>query len=117
VLKKPGGARLRPAGAIVRAANANGRDVARYRVALTPHAFVARRGTAAVGRVDASLNAAQLRGDLAFRQPALQGPARRPWARLYELRQAPRRPRKAVAGAAANRGVITRSLMLSVFGE
>ena len=28
-----------------------------------------------------------------------------------------RRLRKAVAGAAANRGVITRSLMLSVFGE
>jgi hypothetical protein len=67
------------AGAIVRATNANGRDVAagaaRLRTPLTPHVTVAQR---AVGRIDASLSAAQRRGDLAFFNQHLQGAARGP---------------------------------------
>jgi hypothetical protein len=56
------------AGALIRDANANGRDVAaaaaRLKTPLTPHATVAQRATEAVDRIDASLNAAQRRGDL-----------------------------------------------------
>jgi hypothetical protein len=76
VCRNPAGAEAawwcpaKAAGKIVRAANANGRDVAqaatRCRVALTPHAVVAQRVGQAVNRIDARLNAAQLRGDLAF---------------------------------------------------
>jgi hypothetical protein len=58
------------AGAVVRAANANGRDVvtaaARLQTPLTDHATVAERATEAVDRIDCTLNAARLRGDLAF---------------------------------------------------
>jgi hypothetical protein len=93
------------AGPIVRAANANGKDVAqaaaRLHMPLTPHAVVAERVCAAVSRIDAGLNMAKQRGDLASSSSA----------------QALRRLRKAVADAAANGGVITRSLMLNVFGE
>ena len=56
-----------PPGQIVRAANANGKGVAaaaaRLHLQLTPHAVVAQRVTAAVGRIDACLNAARRRGD------------------------------------------------------
>ena len=58
------------AGTVVRAANANGRDVvaaaARLHTPLTNHETVAERATEAVGRIDCTLNAARLRGDLAF---------------------------------------------------
>ena len=58
------------AGAIVRAANANGKDVAaaarRLQTPVTPHDIVAERATEAVGRIDTALTAAQRRGDLAF---------------------------------------------------
>jgi hypothetical protein len=58
------------AGAIVRAANANGRDVAaaaaQLHTPLTDHTVVAQRVGEAVGRIDDSLKAAQRRGDLAF---------------------------------------------------
>ena len=69
------------AGALVGAANANGRTWPKLPlgcIRLTDHATVAERATEA---------------------------------------RALRRLRKAVAGAAANGGLITRSLMLSVFGE
>ena len=112
------------AGALVRAANANGKDVAaaagRLKTPLTDHATVAQRVEAAVGQIDASLNAAQRRGDLAFFNQAYK--ARRTAAAAqgrgfmsYGL--ALRRLRQAVAGAAANGGQCTRSLMLSVFAD
>ena len=104
------------AGAIVRAANANGKDVAaaaaRLHTPLTPHATVAQRVGEAVGRIDVGLNAAKQRGDLAFFNQAYK--ARRAAALDAQAR---RRLRKAVAIAVANDGVMTRSLMLSVFGE
>jgi hypothetical protein len=110
------------AGELVRAANAGGRDVAaaaaRLKTPLTDHAVVAQRVEAAVGQIDASLAAAQRRGDLAFFNQAYK--ARRTAAAAqghgfmsYGL--ALRRLRQAVAGAAANGGQCTRSLMLSVF--
>ena len=58
------------AGALVRAANANGKDVAaaayRLKTPLTDHAIVAQRATEAVDQIDCTLKAAQMRGDLAF---------------------------------------------------
>ena len=57
------------AGAVVRAANANGRDVVAAAARLNPltdHATVAQRVGEAVGRIDDGLKAAQRRGDLAF---------------------------------------------------
>ena len=57
------------AGAVVRAANANGKDVtaaAQLHTPLTDHVTVAERATEAVDRIDCTLNAARLRGDLAF---------------------------------------------------
>ena len=67
---KPGGARPKSAGAIVRAANANGKDVtaaaAQLHTPLTDHVTVAEHATEAVDRIDCTLNAARLRGDLAF---------------------------------------------------
>jgi hypothetical protein len=112
------------AGALVRAANANGRDVAaaaaRLKTPLTDHAVVAQRVEAAVGQIDASLAAAQRRGDLAFFNQAYK--ARRTAAAAqgkgfmaYGL--ALRRLRQAVASVAANGSAITRSLMLSVFED
>jgi hypothetical protein len=57
-------------GAIVRAANANGKDVtaaaAQLHAPLTDRVTVAERATEAVDRIDCTLNAARLRGDLAF---------------------------------------------------
>ena len=112
------------AGAIVRAANANGRDVvaaaARLKTPLTDHATVAQRVGEAVGRIDDGLKAAQRRGDLAFfnqlykaRRVAAQAQGR--GFMPYGL--ALRRLRIAVAHAAANGGQCTRSLMLSVFAD
>jgi hypothetical protein len=112
------------AGAVVRAANSNGRDVvaaaARLKIPLTDHATVAQRVGEAVGRIDAGLSEAQRRGDLAFFNSAYK--ARRQAAAAqgkgfmsYGL--ALRRLRQAVAGAAANGGQCTRSLMLSVFSD
>jgi hypothetical protein len=112
------------AGALVRAANANGKDVAaaagRLKTPLTDHATVAQRVEAAVGQIDASLAAAQRRGDLAFFNQAYK--ARRTAAAAqgkgfmaYGL--ALRRLRQAVASVAANGSAITRSLMLSVFED
>jgi hypothetical protein len=70
------------AGALVRAANAGGRDVAaaaaRLKTPLTDHAVVAQRNEAAVGQIDASLAAAQRRGDLAFFNQAYKLDARPP---------------------------------------
>ena len=58
------------AGAIVRAANANGKDVtaaaAQLHTPLTDHTVVVQRVGEAVNRIDDSLKAAQRRGDLAF---------------------------------------------------
>ena len=58
------------AGQIVRAANASGKDVAqaaaRLHMRFSPHAVVAERAAEAVRRIDCTLNAARLRGDLAF---------------------------------------------------
>ena len=112
------------AGAVVRSANANGRDVvaaaARLQTPLTDHATVAERATEAVGRIDTALTAAQRRGDLAFfnqlykaQRVAAQGQGR--GFMPYGL--ALRRLRIAVAHAAANGGQCTRSLMLSVFAD
>ena len=108
------------AGAIVRAANANGRDAARLKTPLTDHATVAQRVGEAVGRIDDGLKAAQRRGDLAFfnqlykaRRVAAQAQGR--GFMPYGL--ALRRLRIAVAHAAANGGQCTRSLMLSVFAD
>jgi hypothetical protein len=112
------------AGAIVRAANANGWDVvaaaARLHTPLTDHATVAQRVSEAVDRIDGSLQAAQRRGDLAFFNSTYR--ARRVAAQaagqnFMSYGMALRRLRQAVAGAAANGGQCTRSLMLSVFGD
>ena len=112
------------AGAIVRAANANGRDVvaaaARLHTPLTDHATVAERATEAVGQIDDSLRAAQRRGDLAFFNQLYK--ARRVAAAqrgcgFMSYGTALRRLRQAVAGAAANGGQCSRSLMLSVFAD
>jgi hypothetical protein len=112
------------AGAVVRAANANGQDVvaaaARLQTPLTDHATVAQRVSEAVDRIDGSLKAAQRRGDLAFFNGLYR--ARRTAAAAqgrgfmsYGL--ALRRLRKAVAEAAAHGGVLSRSLMSSVFED
>ena len=112
------------AGAIVRAANANGKDVAaaaaRLKTPLTDHATVAERATEAVDRIDTALTAAQRRGDLAFfnqlykaQRVAAQAQGR--GFMPYGL--ALRRLRIAVAHAAANGGQCSRSLMLSVFAD
>jgi hypothetical protein len=112
------------AGAIVRAANANGKHVvaaaARLKAPLTDHATVAERATEAVDRIDTALTAAQRRGDLAFfnqlyKAQRVAAQARGRGFMPYGL--ALRRLRIAVAHAAANGGQCTRSLMLSVFGD
>ena len=112
------------AGAVVRAANANGRDIvaaaARLKTPLTDHATVAQRVDEAVGRIDDGLKAAQRRGDLAFfnqlyKAQRLAAQARGGSFMPYGV--ALRRLRMAVAQAAANGGQCTRSLMLSVFGD
>jgi hypothetical protein len=77
---------------------------------LTPHAVVAQRVEGAVNRIDTCLNAAQLRGDLAFFNQA------------YKAKHAAAQARGSgfmsyVANAIANGGTISRPLMLSVFGE
>ena len=112
------------AGAIVRAANANGKDVAaaaaRLHTPLTPHATVAQRVCAAVGRIDDGLKAAQRRGDLAFFNQlykAQRVAAAQRGCGFMSYGLALRRLRIAVAHAAANGGQVTRSLMLSVFGD
>lgn len=101
------------AGQIVRAANANGKDVpaaaARLHVPLRDH-----------HAIDAGLNIAKQRGDLAFFNGAYKARRRAAQAEGHGFMtygQALRRLRKAVAGAAANGGQCTRSVMLSVFGE
>ena len=110
------------AGAIVRAANANGRDVAaaaaQLHTPLTDHTVVAQRVAEAVGRIDDSLKAAQRRGDLAFfnqlykaQRVAAQAQGR--GFMSYGLALL----RIAVAHAAANGGQCTRSLTLSVFAD
>jgi hypothetical protein len=112
------------AGAVVRSANANGRDVvaaaARLHTSLTDHATVAQRVDEAVDRIDDGLKAAQRRGDLAFfnqlykaQRVAAQAQGRR----FMPYGVALRRLRIAVAQAAANGGQCTRSLMLSVFAD
>ena len=80
------------AGALVRAANANGKDVAaaagRLKTPLTDHTTVAQRVEAAVGQIDAGQRGATA-GRSGVLQSSLQGPARgggRPRTRLYELR-------------------------------
>jgi hypothetical protein len=112
------------AGAIVRAANANGKDVAaaarRLQTPVTPHDVVAERATEAVGRIDTALTTAQRRGDLAFfnqlyRAQRVAAAAQGQGFMSYGL--ALRRLRIAVAHAAANGGQCTRSLMLSVFAD
>jgi hypothetical protein len=112
------------AGAIVRAANANGRDVvaaaARLHTSLTDHATVAQRVDEAVGRIDDGLKAAQRRGDLAFfnRIYKAQRVAAAAQGRSFmSYGLALRRLRQAVAAAAANGGQVTRSLMSSVFED
>jgi hypothetical protein len=109
-------------GKIVRAANANGRDITKaaagHRVALTPHVVVVQRVGEAVGRIDGCLKAAQLRGDLAYQLYKARRAAAQAHGRGFmSYAQASRRLRKAVASAAANGEVLSRSLMLSVFGE
>jgi hypothetical protein len=112
------------AGAVVRAANANGKDVAaaaaRLKIPLTAHAVVAQRATEAVGKIDGALTEAQRRGDLAFfnssyraRRQAAQAAGRT----FMPYGQALRRLRIAVASVAANGGAVTRSLMSSVFDD
>ena len=112
------------AGAVIHAANANGRDVpaaaARLKVTLTSHEAVARRVGEAIGRIDDGLKAAQRRGDLAFfnqlyKAQRVAAAAQGRGFMAYGL--ALRRLRIAVAHAAANGGQCTRSLMLSVFGD
>ena len=118
------------AGELVRAANAGGRDAspaesvaaaaARLKTPLTDHATVAQRATEAVDRIDCTLNAARLRGDLAFFNGAYK--ARRQAAQaaghgFMSYGTALRKLRKAVASVAANGGAVTRSLMLDVFGD
>jgi hypothetical protein len=112
------------AGAVIHAANANGKDVpaaaARLHVALTDHETVAQRVTEAVERIDTHLTEAQRRGDLAFFNSSYR--TRRVAAQAAGLSfmsyaQALRRLRIAVAQAAANGGQCTRSLMLSVFAD
>jgi hypothetical protein len=111
------------AGAIVRAANANGKDVAaaaRLKTPLTDHATVAQRVGEAVGRIDDSLKAAQRRGDLAFFNQlykAQRVAAAAQGRSFMSYGVALRRLRQAVAAAAANGGAVTRSLMLSVFAD
>jgi hypothetical protein len=112
------------AGAIVRAANANGRDVAaaaaQLHTALTDHAIVAQRVEAAVSRIDGGLNIAKQRGDLVFfnrQYKARRAAAQARGCGFMTYGQALRRLRKAVAKAIADGGAITQSLMLSVFGE
>jgi hypothetical protein len=112
------------AGAVIHAANANGRDVvaaaARLKVQLTDHATVVQRVSEAVDRIDTALTAAQRRGDLAFfnqlyKAQRVAAQARGRGFMPYGL--ALRRLRIAVAHAAANGGQCTRSLMLSVFAD
>jgi hypothetical protein len=74
------------AGALIRAANANGKDVAaaagRLKTPLTDHATVAQRVEAAVGQIETA-------GRSGVLQPSLQGSTngcRRSRTRLYELR-------------------------------
>jgi hypothetical protein len=109
------------AGALVRAAEANGKDVAqaaaRLKTPLTDHATVAQRATEAVDRIDCTLNAARLRGDLVFfngaykaRRQAAQAAGRGFMSYGVALR-------KAIASVAANGGAVTRSLMASVFDD
>ena len=106
----------------MRAANANCKDVAaaagRLKTPLTDHATVAQLATEAVDRIDCTLKAAQMRGDLAFfngiykaRRQASQAAGRT----FMPYGQALRRLRIAVASVAANGGAVTRSLMSSVF--
>jgi hypothetical protein len=68
------------AGAIVRSANANGRDVvaaaAQLHTPLTDHATVAERATEAVDWIDCTLNAARLRGDAPTRHAGWPRPLR-----------------------------------------
>ena len=85
-----------------------------------PHCRVAQRATEAVDRIDRTLNAARLRGDLAFFNSAYK--ARRAAAAaqgrgFMSYGVALRRLRKAVASVAANGGAVTRSLMSSVFDD
>ena len=108
---------------LIRDANADGKDVAaaagRLKTPLTDHAVVAQRVEAAVGQIDAAL-ARLNRGRSGVLQSSLQGSTHggcRSGARLMNYGVALRRPRQAVAGAAANGGQCTRSLMLSVFAD
>jgi hypothetical protein len=100
--RQHGGVQAKAAGAIIRAANANGKDAGA--------AF-----EAAVSRIDASFNIAKQRGDLAFFNGAYKARKAAAQARgcgFMTYGQALRRLRKAVAGAAANGGQCTRSVML-----
>jgi hypothetical protein len=84
------------AGALVRAANANGKDASpaeavaagagRLKTPLTDHATVAQRAETAVSWIDAGLNIAKQRGDLVFFNPAVQRPGRGragPWVGVW----------------------------------
>lgn len=130
VCKNPAGAEAvwwcasKDAGAVIRAANTNGRDVvaaaARLHIPLTPHAVVAQRATEAVDRIDAALKTAQRRGDLVFfnglyRARRQAAAARGAGFMSYGI--ALRRLRKAVAGVAAHGGELSRPLMVSVFDD
>jgi len=130
VSRNPTGAEMawwcpaKAAGSIIRDANAHGKDVAaaaaRLHTPLTPHATVAERATEAVDRIDCTLNAARLRGDLAFfngTYKARRAAAAAQGRGFMSYGVALRRLRKAVASVAANGGAVTRSLMLDVFGD
>jgi hypothetical protein len=112
------------AGAVIRLARKDGSDIQvvarRLGVAVTEHAIVLKRASAAIERIEAALREAQRRGDLKFfnsEYKRRRGAAVAAGQTLMSYGEARARLHKAVASAAASGGTMTRTLIESVFGK
>jgi hypothetical protein len=111
------------AGAVIRQARKDGSDIQaiarRLGVALTEHAIVLTRASAAIERIEAALGEAQRRGDLKFfnteykRRRAQAAAAGQSFMSYGEARA---RLHKAIAGAAAAGGGLTQALVDTALG-
>jgi hypothetical protein len=112
------------AGAVIRHARKDGSDIQaiarRLGVALTEHAIVLTRASAAIERIEAALREAQRRGDLQFFNAEYKRrriAAAAAGQSFMSYGQARTRLHKTIATVAANGGTMTRTLIDSVFGR